>query len=152
VTDNQTITDSRLLGTWKSPNVNDTDAFAIELKDSVYNIEFSNGKDKDSAHFEGRLARVGDAEIMDLICTDDNPFGARVHMLARIWIAGDSAMQWTFLDSDWIRQQARQALATQESDDRTLITTQGNALAQFLRNYGADDRAHGDNNDLVKVK
>jgi hypothetical protein len=148
VTDDQLVSDDRLVGTWKHPNAEDKDFFIIEQKDNLYAIRFT-GDNSQSVNFDARLVRQGDIELVDLISTDDNAFAVPVHMLARVWM-GDGKMQWAFLDSDWLRQQAKQALTTQENGQRTLVTSQGDALVKFLKTNGGDDRARGDANELVR--
>jgi hypothetical protein len=58
-----------------------------------------------------------------------------------------------YLESDWLKAQAKQALATQPSGGDTLITTRGDAVPQFLKKFGADPRAYtGEPNRLVKAQ
>jgi len=149
ITDAQATTDARLAGTWKHPNADDKDSFTIEQKGSRYIVKFTDKSE--TTTLEGRVARIGDQEYMDLIDTDDNPFVVPVHMLIRIWMS-DGRLQWAFLDSNWLRDQVRDLVPTQENNDRTLITTQGSAITDLLQKFGSEERAHGDTNDLVKVK
>jgi len=150
VPDGQAASDPRLVGTWKGAAADSKEQFSIVQKGAIYGVHYWEDGSS-SANFEARLARIGNAEVLDLICTDDKAFAIPVHMLARVW-PGDDTLRWVLLDSDWLRQQARQSLATQETDDRTLVTTQGETAAQFLTKFGADERAYGQISDLVKVK
>jgi hypothetical protein len=147
VADGQTTTDPRLVGTWIGAGSDDKSGMAIQQKGPIYTIHYSD--EKDSIDFECRLTRVGDAELMDVITTSGLAFGIPVHMAVRVW-PESGKLKWVFLESDWFRQQAKQSLATQPSSDATLITTQGDPVVQFLKKFGADARAYGETNVLVK--
>jgi hypothetical protein len=149
VADGQTATDPVLAGTWRSTDNSDKDLVVIQQDGSTYKIHYSDGKST-SLDFDGSLVRVGDAELMDIVSTGDTSFSIPVHMVVRIW-PDAGTMKWAYLDSDWLRQQAKQSLATQPSGDRTLITTPGDPVVQFLNQYGADSRAYGKQNLFVRV-
>jgi hypothetical protein len=51
-------------------------------------------------------------------------------------------LRWSFLESDWIKQQAVQQLASQPAGDRTLLTAPGAAVRSLLGKLGADERAY----------
>jgi hypothetical protein len=150
VEDGQTAGDPALVGTWKAAAPGDKGQIAIEQRNSVYAIRFeADGK---TLHLEGRLTRVGDAELMDVVSTEEHDLAIPVHLAVRLWPSANS-LKWAYLDSDWIRAQAKQALATQPSDGNTLITSLGGALAQFLKKYGADPRAYsGSPDQLVRAQ
>jgi hypothetical protein len=150
VTDAQAISDPALVGTWKGTDDDGPDRVTIQQKGSIYTIHYSDGK-SGTADFEGRLVRVGDAELMDIISTGDDAFSVNVHLVARFWPAAKT-MQWAYLDSDWLRTQAKLSLATQPAGDRTLITTQGDAVVQFLKKFGADSRAYGTQTQWVRAQ
>ena len=102
--------------------------------------------------FEGHLLRVGDAELMDFVSTSDNTFNLPVHMVARIWTDG-GVLKWAYLDSGWIKDKAQQTLGTQAAGERTLIAVKGAALVEFLKKYGADEKACGDKTqELIRVQ
>ena len=141
VPEDQAISDPSLVGLWQDGGNGDKDFVVIRQKGSAYLIRFF-GDDKDaSMGFEGHLMRVGDAELMDLVCTSDTSFNIPVHMVARVWTEG-GALRWVFLDSDWLKAQVKQTLATEGAGDRTLITTKGAALAEFLKKFGAEEKAY----------
>lgn len=151
--DASTTTDPALLGAWKTTESGDPSVLWIRQKGPLYTIRY-DGEDKDgkaeSARFEGRLTRVGDAELMDIVSTDEKDFAVAVHMVVRLWPSAGK-LKWVYLDSDWLRAQARQALATQPSGGDTLITTPGDPVAQFLKKFGADPRAYsGEPNEWVR--
>jgi len=146
VAEADSVADPNLAGTWKSA---DDDAFYIVLlKGTQYSITYTDKKD--SAKFEGSLIKIGDAEIMDLIADSDDAFAVPVHLLVRVWPEG-SQLRWTFLDSKWLRAQAAQLLASQASGDRTLITSQADALRSFAQKYAADPKAY-DNGPTVLTR
>jgi len=144
------IADPALVGTWKSAASGDKGQIVIERRGTLYAIGIEGGDGK-PMHFEGRLERVGDAELMDVVSTDDHDLAIPVHLAVRLWPSAGE-LKWAYLDSDWLRAQAKLALATQPSSGDTLITTPGDAAAQFLKQFGADSRAYsGEPNRLVKV-
>jgi hypothetical protein len=150
VADGQTATDPALVGTWKVADSDEKGRVAIEQHGSTYAIRFEG--DEKPMHLQGRLTRVGDAELMDVISTDEHDLAIPVHLVVRLWPAAGK-LNWAYLDSDWIRAQAKQALATQPSGGDTLITTPGDPVVQFLKKFGADPRAYsGEPNRWVKAQ
>jgi hypothetical protein len=150
VTGPQAVTDPALVGTWKSTDNDDKGRVTIEQRGPVYAIRFE-GFDKPMS-FQGRLTRVGDAELMDVVSTDDHDLAVAVHLVVRLWPSAGT-LKWVYLESDWLKDQAKQALATQPSGGDTLITTPGDAAAQFLKKFGADPRAYtGEPNRLAKAQ
>jgi hypothetical protein len=146
----QAVADPALVGTWKSTDSDDKGRIAIEQRGSVYAIRME-GSDK-PMNFQGRLTRVGDAELMDVVGTDEHDLAVAVHLVVRLWPSADT-LKWVYLESDWLKAQAKQALATQPSGGDTLITTRGDAVPQFLKKFGADPRAYtGEPNRLVKAQ
>jgi hypothetical protein len=89
---------------------------------------------------------------MDIVVTNDNTFSIPVHMLARVWPEGGT-LRWVFLDSGWLEDHAKQSLATQEAGDRTVVTTKGAALVQFLKKFAIDEKAYSSEmQHLVRVQ
>ena len=72
VADASTTTDPALLGAWKTTESGDPSVLWIRQKGPLYTIRY-DGEDKDgkaeSARFEGRLTRVGDADDSPLLAT-----------------------------------------------------------------------------------
>jgi hypothetical protein len=165
VTDRQATMDPALLGTWKpeqrtgarpsisviglSGDFGDDDLYIIRGSGSAYDITYTDGKFI-TQKFEARLIRVGTAELLDLVPANDDGFQIPAHLLVRVW-PKDSKLRWVFLDSDWLKQQAAQLLATQPSDDRTLITASSDALGDFVLKYGSDPRAFNQSADQQNV-
>jgi hypothetical protein len=143
VTQDQAAGDPALEGLWQGGGGDDKDVMLIRQKGSAYSIRyFGKGKGK-GIDFEGYLSRVGDAELMDLSTSgnDASRLGLPVHMVARVWTDG-GRLKWVFLDSDWLKDQAKQTLGAQASGDRTLITAKGDAVVEFLKKYGAGEKAY----------
>ena len=59
----------------------------------------------------------------------------------RVW-PKTSTLEMAFLDTDWLKKQAVEKLATQVIDSRTVIIAPGEAVRNFLMTNGADDRAY----------
>lgn len=150
VTDAQAVSDPVLVGTWRAPDKDDKDFIVIQQSGSAYKIHYSDGKST-ALDFEGRVIRVGDAELMDLVSAGDDSFSAHVHMALRLWPQAGT-LQWAWLQSDWLKDQAKQTLATQPSGDRTLITTPGDPVYQFLKKFGADSKAYGETTSFVRAQ
>jgi len=138
VTDDQAAADSALIGTWTDSQ--DGSVYVIRQDGKAYAITYTDGSSP-AAKFEARLLKAGDAELLDLVSANDDPFQIPAHLIVRVWTDG-STMRWAFLDSDWFKQLAAQQLAVQASGDRKLITAPGEAVRQFLLKWGADDRAY----------
>jgi hypothetical protein len=146
----QAVSDPALVGTWKDPSGDGKGRIVIEQRGPVYAIRFEG--DSPQMHFEGRLTRVGDAELMDVVSTEGHDLAVAVHLVVRLWPSAGT-LKWVYLESDWLKDQAKQALATQPSGGDTLITTPGDAVAQFLKKFGADPRAYsGEPQQLVKAQ
>jgi len=135
VTDKEAVTDPSLVGTWKAP---DGALAIIQQADSAYDITYT--ADKDTAKFEGRLIKTGNADILDLVIESDDAFQVPAHLMARVWVQG-STLRWIFLDSKWLRGQAAN-LASQPSGTRTLLTAPGDKVRDFVLTYGANDQAY----------
>ena len=133
--DDQMIQNSALSGVWAD---DDNSLYIVRPADRAYEITYIEKKGM-PIHFNAKLFRIGDAQILDLTPADDDPFRLNVHTPVRIWV--DSAtLRFTFLDSKWLREHAAKELPVQDND-RTLITAPAAALGQFLARYAADERA-----------
>ncbi|HUI55217.1 MAG TPA: hypothetical protein VLY04_09605 [Bryobacteraceae bacterium] len=146
VTDDQAATDTTLIGTWTDSQ--DGSVYVIRQDGKAYAITYTDGSSP-ASKFEARLLKAGDAELLDLVSANDDPFQIPAHLIVRVWSDG-LTMRWAFLDSDWLKQLAAQQLAVQASGDRTLITAPGEAVRQFLLKWGPDDRAYDKSTVLRK--
>jgi len=135
VPEQDAVVDPTLAGTWKN---SDGMLVIVQQEQSAYSITYT--ENKETAKFNGRLAKMGDAEIMDLVLESDDAFQVPVHMMARVWVEG-STLRWIFLDSKWLRQQAAE-LAGQPSGNRTLLTSPEAAARAFAWKYAGDARAY----------
>jgi hypothetical protein len=152
VSDDQAVSDPNLAGIWQGGGGDDKDMMLIRQKGSAYTIRYLGNDNDASLGLEGRLTRVGDAELMDLVSTDKNAFTLPVHMVARVWTEG-GGLKWVFLDSDWLKDQAKQTLGTQAAGDRSLITAKGAAVVEFLKKFGAGEKAYsGDMKQWVRAQ
>jgi hypothetical protein len=148
-TDEDAALDQALAGAWSGDNGNAT--YVIKLDGSGYAITYMEKSDAGKVQFQARLLKAGDAELLDLVSADDNPFELQVHTAVRVWPSGNS-LKFAFLDSDWLKQQAAKQLATSPTGDRMLVTSPGDAVRSFLLKYGADEKAHGDPEVLARVQ
>src|SRR5690348_9108472 len=123
--DTLSVQNAALPGIWAD---NDT-VFVVRAKDRAYAITMM-GKEKGAkaTSFDAQLFRAGSAEILDLVpAGDDDPFHLPTHLPVRIWV-DERTLRFAWLDSAWLRENARRQLAIQEFGDRTLITAPGEAL------------------------
>ncbi len=136
--ENLTVQNPLLPGIWSS---SDDEIYIVRAKDKGYTITYI-GKDNLPLHFDAKLIRAGAAEILDVTPTDDDdPFRVATHVPVRVSVDG-ATLRFTFLDSPWLREQARTQLAVQDVGKRILITAPGDAVARFLLLHGNDDRAY----------
>ena len=145
--DQDAVLDPALAGVWSGDNGNAT--YVIKPDGSGYAITYI--AKSDSIQFQAKLIKAGDAELLDVVSADDNPFQLQVHTVVRVWPGGNS-LKFAFLDSDWLRQQAARQLATSPTGDRLLITAPGEAVRGFLLKNAADDKAHGELGVLSRVQ
>lgn len=152
VTEDRAAGDPNLVGLWQGTGNSEKDLIAIRQSGSAYTIRYF-GDDKEMAlGFDARLMRVGDAELLDIVSSSENAFTIPAHMAVRVWTEG-GGLKWVFLDSDWLKDKAKQTLGTQASGDRTLITTKGAAVVEFLKKFGADEKAYsGDMKQWVRAQ
>lgn len=69
----------------------------------------------------------------------------------RVWIDGNT-LRVAVLESDWLKDQAREQLATVPADDRTLITAPGKAVRDFLVSAAADPEACDETEVFTRVQ
>jgi hypothetical protein len=146
-TDQDAVLDPALAGVWSGDNGNAT--YVIKPDGAGYAITYM--EKSDATKFQAKLMKAGDAELLDLVSADDNPFQLQVHTIVRVWPGGNS-LKFAFLDSDWLRQQAAKQLATAPTGDRLLITAPGEAVRSLLLKYGADEKAYGAVEVLARVQ
>lgn len=136
-----------LPGIWSD----DENVYTIQSKERGYTITLSP-KDKTSPamNFTARLFRAGKAEVLDLVETgSDDPFRISVHTAVRIWV-GEHTLKFAWLDSEWLRAEARKQLATQEFDNRSLVTAPADSVARFVLLHADDDRAYKETDTFTR--
>ena len=146
VTGAESTFDRSLLGVW---NHNGDLTYTIWQEDDHYRIALV-GK-SGATQFEARLLRIGDASFLDLVQRDDDSFMLPVHLVLRVW-PGIATMQFAFLETDWLKEQATRELGAQAVENRTIITIPGEATRAFLKKYGADEKAHAKAETLSRVE
>jgi len=147
VTEKQSVADPNLAGTWKT---NDKDLFIVEQNGSQYTITYTSKEG--STKFDALLLRVGDAEILDIVPSDSGILQIPVHAAVRVWPSGNE-LQWKFLDSKWLREQASSLLLSRPNEHGTLLLAPGEAVHNFLVKYAADAKAYeGEVSVLTRVQ
>ena len=136
VTDQDAAPDVPLAGAWESSN-SDPVCLIHKEKDGAFSVVYLVGNS--TLALKGRLFRIGEALILDLIPAGDDDFSVAGHSFARVWVTGNT-LRWAFLDSDWLKEQLA-ALPSYTTDDRTLLLATGPAVRASLEKVAADERA-----------
>ena len=137
----EAVFDSTLLGTWEAGQGGDLCIFR-RGDGNAYTVTYVS--DGSSRKFAALLFQAGQARLLDLSPQDSDEFQVAGHALIRI-LASSGSLRWSYLDSDWLRQQAAQELPNRARDNnKMLLTAPPATLRDFLAKYAADDRAHGD--------
>jgi hypothetical protein len=145
VADGQSAVDAGLTGVWLEA---EGDGMATITQQGVgYSITWS--ETKFVIHFQGRLLKTANATILDLTVDRELPSAIAVHLLLRVWIEG-AELRFALLDTDWLRQRAREELAFTEINGTLVITASSDGLARFLVAHAGDDRAHNHAETLVR--
>ena len=140
VTDQDALFDATLVGTWEVGQGGDLCIFQ-HGDGNTYTVTYVS--DGNSRKFNAQLFQAGQARLLDLSVKDSDDFQISGHTLIRIWTGGGS-LRWTYLDSEWLRQQAAQELPNRVRDDnKMLLTAPAAPLHGFLSKYAADARAYG---------
>lgn len=146
-TDTEVRLDPALPGIWQDQDGDDT--LIVRPAGNAYAIRYL---DKSSViNLEARLFEVGNVRLLDVVANDDDPYRIAVHMPVRIWLEG-SVLRFSFLDSDWFRQQAAQQFQQHLAGERVVLSAPSGALRDFLVAYGTDARAYGEIHVLNKVQ
>ena len=126
--------------------------YKIEVDEAAYTITYSSPDVKVPVKLRGQLLAAGDPVLLDLVSADENAFSLNCHAVARVWLEGDR-LRVAFLDSEWLENEARQALpSTKVKDGQTLILAPGAAVRAFMLAGGKDERATGDVEELHRVR
>ena len=139
VTENEARLDPALVGIWHGEH--NGEIYIVTASDEHYKITYLDNGSPSAIKFEAWLLETGDAKILDLVSKIDDPFQIPAHTPVRVWYEG-STLRMSFLDSDWLREQALSQLASQTQDGRTIITAPTDAAKAFLLQFGLDPRAY----------
>jgi hypothetical protein len=149
VTDKQAVLDANLVGTWKSGD-NDS-LFVVQKNNSSYSITYTDGKDP-AQKLTATVFQSGEAELLDVVSENEALLQVPVHALVRVWPEGN-LLRWTFLDSQWLRDQAAKELASQAKGSLQLLTGPGETVRSVLLKYAADSKAYeSEPNVLTRVQ
>ncbi len=148
VTDQQAVMDPALLGIWTSHDGKDT--YWVRQDGTGYSIRHLD--DSGNAYqFKARLMTAGDFKLLDLVSANEDAFQIAVHTPVRVWSEG-STLRITFLDSDWLKEQAGRQLPTAPAEHSTLITAPSEAVGQFFAKTGADPKAYDEPDTLHRAQ
>ena len=147
VTEIEATKDPMLPGTWMDADGKDT--FVIRQNGAGYVFTYIE-KSGTAYKFDGRLWKIGDALLLDLVTTNDAPFHLPVHFAMRVWVERDS-LRMAFFDTDWFKKLVAEQLANQKVDDRIVITATPAAIRAFYLANAGDEKAHGDADTLHRT-
>jgi hypothetical protein len=149
IADQEAGFDANLAGAWQAREGGDL--CVIRHGDgNAYTVTYLS--DGSSRKFDALLFQAGQASLLDLSPQDSDDFQTPGHAWIRIWTTNGS-LRWTFLDSEWLRQQAAQELPNRARDNsRILLTAPSTSLRSFLAKYAADDRSHGEVEDWQRLQ
>ena len=148
VTDKEAVVDPALLGVWHDKDGEDT--LIVNQRENHYVIRYVD-KSSSTVKLEARLFEAGDARLLDVVASDDDPFRTPTHIPMRVWLDG-TTLRFSLLDSDWLKQLATRQVAVQTVEGRTLITAPTDTVRAFLVEYGIDARACGEPQDLQRAQ
>ncbi len=141
------IQDPAFAGVWGAKDA----MYVIRSDGPAYEIVFV-GKDSPARRFRGILFQAGEAKLLDLEPQDEeDPFHIPVHAVVRLW-TGPEQLRWTFLDTDWLKEEAQKGLASQAGAHQTLLTAPGAAVRGFLNRLGTDERAFKETETLDRLR
>jgi hypothetical protein len=138
------VFDPALVGAWNSG-----DAVVIVQKgnDQSYRIHWMGAEFTDTpriVRMEGRLAQLGDQQVLDLTASNPGAFAIPGHVFLRIRPVADG-LKVQFVDSKWIRAQVQaNQVAGFVQDGHPVLTAEAPQIAAFLLKFGFDERALDD--------
>lgn len=145
-TKNNMVFDSSLVGAWNSGDavviVQATEAEPGEVQ--TYRINWMGAESIDPPRIirmEGRLAKIGDQQILDLNSSDPGAFAIPCHVFLRVRPMKDG-LKVQFVDSVWIREQVKtSALASFIYENNPVLNARSAQVEAFLLKFGLDERA-----------
>jgi hypothetical protein len=140
VTDKDSKSDPALAGTWESADDKGPIYVIRSSEKAGYDIIGVEVGSAAPISFHAQLFRVGEAELLDLTPAEESDFRIPGHAFARIWTGG--TLRWTFLHSDWLKQQTSK-LSIRMVGDRMLLLSPGEAVRTFLEANAENEKAYG---------
>lgn len=140
VSDEDAFVDTSLYGVWT--NAGGDASYIVSGDGKTLAIRYTE-KRGDPVRLVARLWKTGDALFADVTSATDEPFQLHAHSMLRIWRDGET-VRLAFLDTNWLREQARPALKLEAVTDHLVITSPGADIRRFLMTAGMDPRAYGD--------
>jgi hypothetical protein len=157
-TNNVTVFDSNLIGTWGEPN---SEKFTIQRIDAnSYSILYT-GTDSKSVKLGGHLVSLGKTKFMDMELVDyqttDNDlakcFLMPVHYIVKIERTG-SKLVYSVMDSDGfsaILKKDPDAVKHEKLRDSWLVTASTEELQKFVAAHADDKALFPQNTDMSKL-
>lgn len=146
--DEDAFVDASLYGVWANA-AGDAD-YIISGDGKALAIRYTEKKGE-PVRLVARLWKTGDAVFADVTAATDEPFQLRIHSIMRIWRDGET-VRMAFLDTDWLREQARLALKLEAVADHLVIVSPASAVKRFLAQAGMDARAYGEPEILHRIR
>jgi hypothetical protein len=142
----ESVADRSLLGVWTK----DDTTFVVQADGNEYKIRYME-KIPTAMPFRARLAIVNGARILDVVEESDDSFVVPLHVLVRVWTTPNT-LEWTFLDSKWMQEQAGRRFSIHQSEKRRIITAAGAEWRKAALLLAADDQAYdGKRETLTRV-
>ena len=142
-TKENTVFDPALVGAW---NAGDAVIIVQAGEDKTsYAIHWVGAEGTETPRFvrmEGTLVKLGEQRVLDLTAARQDAFSIPCHVFLRIRPA-DGGLKVQFIDSKWIREQAR-SLPGFVQDGHPVLTAPAVQVEGFLRKFGFEERALDD--------
>lgn len=139
-----TVFDPALVGSWNS---GDAVVIVQPGETQSYRIQWLGAEGTEAPEMvglEGRLARIGDQNILDLTSSNPGAFTIPCHVFVRVRPVKEG-LKVQFVDSAWIREQLKTyPLASFVYQGHPVITAPAAQVEAFLLKFGFDERALDD--------
>jgi hypothetical protein len=109
--------------------------------------------DEDSLRLQGRLVRIGDKLIFDLVKAERPEMGVSGHFFMLVEKQGNE-LKLHWLDSEWLRERVMRSdkLAFVVVDGKPVITSPTPVVLEFMRAYGLDAKAFSSTITFTRAK
>lgn len=149
--------EATLIGEWVNVDEDGTSTALIRASTAqarVYDILWIPAKaDEASLRLQGRLVKIGDRLVMDLVKAERPEMGVPGHFFMLVEKKGNELkMRW--LDSEWLRERVvrSERLAYVVVDGRPVITSQPAEVLEFMREYGLNAKAVSGTIEFTRAK